>query len=137
MKKLFIDTNILLDLLAERKPFYNEAAALFSLADKDRILLSISSLSTVNIHHILRKLKSGQEANRIIRTVKVLVRECALDDKITNLALNSDFNDFEDAIQYFTALENQQDIIITRNQSDFKSSSLPVMSAGEFVKSSV
>jgi predicted nucleic acid-binding protein len=136
MKKLFIDTNILLDLLAERKPYYNEAAALFSMADKNRILLSISSLSIVNTHYILRKLRSGQEANRIIRTVKVLVNECALDDKITNLALNSDFNDFEDAIQYFTAIENRQDIIITRNRSDFKSSSLPVMSAGEFVRSS-
>ena len=67
MKKLFIDTNILLDLLAKRTPYYKEAAALFSLANKDRILLSISSLSIVNIHYILRKLKSGREAGRIIR----------------------------------------------------------------------
>ena len=59
----------------------------------------------------------------------------SLDDKITDLALNSDFNDFEDAIQYYTAIENNQEIIITRNQPDYKASRLPVMTASEFINS--
>ena len=58
-----------------------------------------------------------------------------LDSKISELALNSEFSDFEDAIQYFTAIENDQDIIITRNQQDFKESKIPIMTAGEFIKS--
>jgi hypothetical protein len=58
-----------------------------------------------------------------------------LNDKITDLALNSEFRDFEDAIQYYTAIENDQDLIITRNQQDFKESKIPVMSAGEFIRS--
>jgi hypothetical protein len=57
-----------------------------------------------------------------------------LDDKITDLALNSEFRDFEAGIQYYTAIENDQDIIITRNQQDFKESKIPVLTAGEFIK---
>ncbi len=60
------------------------------------------------------------EVRKILRKFKILVNILPLDDKITDLALNSEFRDFEDAIQYFTAIENDQDIIITRNQSDFK-----------------
>jgi hypothetical protein len=52
----------------------------------------------------------------------------------SDLALNSEFRDFEDAIQYYTAIENNQDLIITRNLSDFRESKLPVMTAGEFIK---
>ena len=65
----------------------------------------------------------------------MLVNVLPLDDKITDLALNSDFKNFEDAVQYFTAIENDQDLIITRNLQDFKESKIPVMTAGEFIKS--
>ena len=75
------------------------------------------------------------EVRNILRKFKVLVNVLPLDDKITDLALNSEFHDFEDAIQYYTAIENDQDIIINRNQQDFKESKIPVMSAGEFIKS--
>jgi len=70
-----------------------------------------------------------------LRKLKVLVNVLPLDDKITDLALNSDFRDFEDAIQYYTAIENDQDLIITRNQPDFKESKLPIMTAKEYIKS--
>ncbi len=61
-----------------------------------------------------------------------MIQEFTLDNKISDLALNSDF---DDAIQFFTAIENEQEMIITRNQADFKKSKIPVMSAGEFMKS--
>jgi len=135
MKNLFLDTNIILDLLAYRMPFYTEAAKLFSLADKKKIKLSVSSLCLADAHYILSKQNPEKEVRKILRKFKVLVTVLPLDDKITNLALNSEFHDFEDAIQYFTAIENNQDLIITRNQSDFKNSEIPVMTAGEFIKS--
>ena len=134
MKNLFLDTNIILDLLASRMPFYTEAAKLFSLADKKKIKLSISSLCIADSHYILSRQNPEIEVRSILRKFKVLVNVLPLDDKITDLALNSDFRDFEDAIQYYTAIENDQDLIITRNQQDFKESKLPVMSAGEFIK---
>ena len=134
MKNLLLDTNIILDLLANRMPFYTEAAKLFSLADKKKLKLSISSLCLADVHYILSRQNPGIEVRSILRKFKVLVNVLPLDDKIVDLALNSDFHDFEDAIQYYTAIENDQDIIITRNQPDFKESKLPVMTAGEFIK---
>jgi cell fate (sporulation/competence/biofilm development) regulator YmcA (YheA/YmcA/DUF963 family) len=62
-----------------------------------------------------------------------LVEVSALNDKIVELALVSDFKDFEDAIKYHTALENGVDIIITRNKKDFKNSKLPIMTAREYL----
>jgi predicted nucleic acid-binding protein len=135
MKSIFLDTNIVLDLLAQRMPFYTEAAKLFSLADKKKIVLSVSALCLADINYILSKQIPEMEVRKILRKFKVLVNVLPLDDKITDLALNSEFRDFEDAIQYFTAIENDQDLIITRNQSDFKESRIPVMTAGEFIKS--
>jgi predicted nucleic acid-binding protein len=135
MKNLYLDTNIILDLLAQRMPFYSDAAKLFSLADKKKIKLSISALCLADAHYILLKQNPDLEIRNILRKFKVLVNVLPLDNKITDLALNSEFKDFEDAIQYYTAIENDQDLIITRNQSDFKESKLPIMTAGEFIKS--
>jgi predicted nucleic acid-binding protein len=134
MKNIFLDTNIVLDLLAYRMPFYTEAAKLFSLADKKQLQLSISALCIADSNYILSKQHPEKEVRKVLRNFKVLVKVLPLDDKISELALNSDFKDFEDAIQYFTAIENGQDLIITRNQQDFKESKIPVMTAGEFIK---
>ncbi len=135
MKQILLDTNILLDLLARRMPFYNEAAELFSLADKKIIGLSLSSLSIANTHFVLRKFKSEYDTRKILRSFKVLVKILSLDDKIVSLALNSDFKDFEDAIQYFTAIENSQELIVSRNLSGFRNSKIPVMTARESIES--
>jgi len=135
MKSLFLDTNIVIDLLAHRMPFYTEAAKLFSLADKKKIKLSISALCLADVNYILSRQNPEAEVRKILRKFKVLVNVLPLDDKISDLALNSEFRDFEDAIQYFTAISYDQDLIITRNQSDFKESKIPVMTAGEFIKS--
>jgi predicted nucleic acid-binding protein len=135
MKRLFLDTNIILDLLAQRMPFYTEAAQLFSLADRNKLILSISSLSLADAYYILCRQNPATKVRKILRKFKVLVTILPLDDKITDLALNSEFRDFEDAIQYYTAIENEQDIIITRNHPDFKNSKIPVMTAGEYIAS--
>jgi predicted nucleic acid-binding protein len=136
MKKLFIDTNIVLDLLAKREPFYESSAKLFTLADRNAIQLSVSSLTFANTNYVLSKLKSANEAKEILRKFKLLVQIVSLSEKIVDLALNDTaFKDFEDGLQYYSAIESNQDIIITRNQKDFKSSLLSVMSAQEFLSS--
>jgi hypothetical protein len=73
------------------------------------------------------------EARKTLIKFKVLVSVAPMDDKVLELALVSDFKDFEDAIQYHSALENKVDIIITRNKKDFKNSKLPIMSAREYL----
>lgn len=134
MSRLLVDTNIVIDLLAKRERFYDEAADLFSRADKKELELAISSLTFANTNYILSKLKSAKEAREILRKFKVLVELLSLDDKITELALSDDnFPDFEDGLQYYSAIENQIDVIITRNKKDFKNSIIPVLTAKEFL----
>tara|TARA_B100000378_G_scaffold259215_1_gene239049 strand:+ start:699 stop:1112 length:414 start_codon:yes stop_codon:yes gene_type:complete len=134
MKKILIDTNIVIDLLSKRKDFYDDAANLFSQADKKELNLTISSLTFANTNYILTKLKSAKEAREILRKFKVLVELLSLDDKITELALSDEsFPDFEDGLQYYSAIENDVDIIITRNKKDFKNSKLPVLTAKEYL----
>lgn len=134
MTNLLIDTNIVIDLLAKRAEFYEEAAELFSRSDKNELILAISTLTLANTNYVLSKLTSPKQAREILRKFKVLVKVLSLDDKITELALSDDdFPDFEDGLQYYSAVENQIDVIITRNKKDFKHSKIPVLSAKEFL----
>ena len=134
MSRLLIDTNIVIDLLSKREKFYDEAAALFSRAEKKELVLTITSLTFANTNYILTKLKSAKEAREILRKFKVLVELLNLDDKIAELALSDEsFPDFEDGLQYYSAIENQIDVIITRNKKDFKNSKIPVLSTKEFL----
>ena len=135
MKKVLVDTNIVIDLLSKREYFYDEAAELFSLGDKKKVKLTISSLTFANTNYILSKLKSAKEAREILRKFKILVEVLSLDDKITELALSDEgFLDFEDGLQYYSALEHEVDAIITRNKKDFKNSILPVLTANEYLR---
>ncbi|MDP3441685.1 MAG: PIN domain-containing protein [Ignavibacteria bacterium] len=135
MKKVFIDTNIVIDLLSRREPFYEEAAHLFSLADKKIIDLSISTLTVANTSYTLLRQTNSTSAKEILRKLRLIIKILPLDDKIIGLALNDNsFDDFEDGLQYFTAIENSQDLIITRNLKDFKKSALPVMTARQFLE---
>jgi len=135
MRSLLIDTNIILDLLAKRDPFYDFAAEIFSLADTKKIRLYTSSVSIINTNYILSKILSEKDAREILRKFRILVKVLSCDEKIIDLGLNSSFKDYEDAVQYFTAIENQMDGILTRNVKDFKSSKIPVMTPEEFLKS--
>lgn len=134
MKKLFIDTNIIIDLLAQREPFYAESATLFTMADKKLLKLGVSSLTIANTHYILQQKMPANKAKRVLRKLKLIVDIYPLDDKIVSLALNDDlFTDFEDSLQYFTAMEYKQDVIITRNIKDYKKSQLPIHTAKEYL----
>ncbi len=134
MDRILVDTNIVLDLLSKREGFYKEAQELFTLADQSKVKLYISSLTLANTHYLLTRNHKLDEARKILIKFKVLVTVLSMDDKILELALISDFKDFEDAIQYHTALENELDLIITRNKKDFKTSALPVLTAKEYLK---
>jgi len=135
MKSLFLDTNIVIDLLARREPFYKSAAQLFSLADKMQLQLCVSALTFANTNYILLREKKPEEAKLILRKLKLIVKVISLDDKIIGLSLNdSDFKDYEDALQYYSALENGNDMIITRNLKDFQKSKIPALTAEQFLQ---
>jgi predicted nucleic acid-binding protein len=135
MKRLFVDTNIVIDLLSRREPFYEESATLFSLADKMQIELAVSSLTIANTSYTLLRQMDSAKAKSILRKLRLIVKVLPLDDKIIGLALNDDtFVDFEDGLQYFTAIENGQELIISRNLKDFKNAKLPAMTARQFIE---
>jgi len=135
MINLFIDTNIVIDLLAKREPFYRSSAQLFSMADKMKLQLCISALTFANTNYILSRVRKPDEVRLILRKLKLLVKVINLDDKIIGLSLNdSDFKDYEDALQYYSALENGNDLIITRNLKDFQKSKIPALTAEQFLQ---
>lgn len=132
MEKVFVDTNIILDLLEKRDNFFEDAQELFTLADKNKLKLYVSALTIANVHFLLyRHLK--MEARKVLAKFKVLVEVLPTNDKILDLALSSNQKDFEDAIQYYTAIEFDMDFIITRNKKDFKNLKLPVLTVKEFL----
>ena len=134
MDRILVDTNIVLDLLAERKEFIVEAQELFTLSDKKELKLYVSSLTFANTYYILSQTLKLSNARKILRKFKVLVEVLPMDDKIIDLSLESDFKDFEDAIQYHTAIENDIPIIITRNLKDFKTAKIPVLTAKDYIE---
>jgi len=131
--KVFLDTDIVLDLLLERQPFYASASKVFAMADKKLITLFVSSLTFANANYILCNQIGEKAAKSVLRDLKVIVKILSVDEKIVDLALNSEFRNFEDAIQHFTATENGIKALLSRNIRDYKRAQLRVITADEFI----
>lgn len=134
MRKIFLDTNIIIDFLGEREGFYEASAKILTLADKKKIKVYTSPSSISNVFYVLAKYENSKIALEKIRKFKLLCSMSVMDDEVIEKAIHSDFKDFEDAMQYFSALASNCDIIITRNEKDFKNALIPVMNAEEFLQ---
>jgi predicted nucleic acid-binding protein len=134
-KSVFLDTNVMLDLLGEREPFYNSIAQIATLADQKKLQIVVSPISFATVNYFLSKFEGISVAKDKLRKFKVLSKISIIDETIIEKGLNSNFDDFEDSLQYFCAVDSECEVIITRNEKDFKNSLLPVMSAEEFIKS--
>ena len=133
--RLFIDTNVMLDLLGERVPFYDSIAKVTTLVDRGQISMVVSALSYSTVSYFLTKYENLDKAKNKLRKFKIISEICSLDELIIEKGLNSNFSDFEDSLQYFSALKSECSILITRNGKDFKDSLIPIMTAEEFLKS--
>lgn len=133
MEGIFVDTNIVIDLLSKREEFYKEAQELFTLADNNQVKLYVSALTFANTHYILTRNLKSEDVRKVLIKFKTLVTVLPINEKIIELALVSDFTDFKDAIQYQTAIQNNLNIILTRNKKDFKNAKLPVLTAKEYM----
>ena len=134
MENVFIDTDVIVDFLTDRKPFSLESAKIFSLIDQKKIKGCVSSLSFSNLYYVLRKFGTHKKVISSLQDLSELVDILKVDSDIVKSALTSDFKDFEDSIQYFAAQEHKNvDCIITRNIKDYKDSSLPVMTPETFL----
>ena len=132
MKQIFLDTNVIIDFLADRKPFSVAAAQIFNFAILGKIRIYISAVSYNNIYYILRQSFSNTETIKLLDELCEMTEIADVTKAIIKKSLKSDLKDFEDAIQYNCALSlNKIDFIVTRDTKDFKKSALSVMNPKE------
>lgn len=137
MKSLFVDSDIIIDLLAQREPYYHDTARLFALAEENKIRIFTSAISFATVNYVLLTEKKPSEAKIILRKLKLIIKVASLTDEIVSLSVNdsSEFKDYKDALQYYSALRNDTEVFITRNVNDFKKAEIPVMTPEQFLTS--
>ncbi len=135
MSRIFLDTNVILDLLAQRVPFFDSIAKLATLADQKKLILVASPLSFTTVDYVLNKYESSESVLNKLRKFKIICEVCDVNEETVEKGLNSNFKDFEDSIQYYSAVQSNCSIIITRNSKDFKNSNIPIMTAEEYLSS--
>ena len=133
MNKYFVDTDVILDLLSQRVPHFHFSAVLFSLAEMGKFELYTSPTVMVNTFYILRKNLGNENAKNTLRKLRIILHVIDSSEKVLDLALNSNFNDFEDAIQYYTALDADIQTIITRNLMGYKTADILVQTPEMFI----
>lgn len=132
MKKYFIDTNILIDLIADRKPFSKYAVEIFSAAENKKIKLFTSSHSIATTYYLLKKHVDDKTLREILLGLFDFVSIIPVDLEVLTKGLRSKQKDFEDAIQMYCATKiEKMDCIVTRNLKDFKGSLIPVLAPDE------
>ena len=132
--KAFYDTNVLLDVLLQREPFYEDSARVWTLAELSRLEGYVSALSFPNIFYVLHKMRNRRDAARAVRTMLGIFSAVACNGDVIRQAIDSDLPDFEDAVQYFSALHAGADCILSRNAGDFpRRSAVPVLSPAELL----
>lgn len=135
MNKILIDTDVILDFFFDRKPFSDDATKILMLCEKKVISGFVTPVIISNVYYLLRKTAKHE---KVIENLKMLINmiDIAIINKETILeALNSDFKDFEDAIQNFSAQYDKEiKVIVTRNIKDFKGSSLSVMTPETYLR---
>lgn len=133
MNKVFVDTDVVLDLLAARIPHFHFSAVLFTFAEMKKLELYTTPLILANTFYILRKQLGNDSAKNALRKLRILLHVIDSTESVIDKALNSDFSDFEDAIQYYTALEYQIPVILTRNIRDYKKASVIVQTPESYL----
>lgn len=133
MNKYFVDTDVILDLLSQRQPHFHFAAVLFTLAEMGKFELYTTPTVMINTFYILRKQIGNDGAKSALRKLRLIIHVIDASEKIVDQALNSDFNDFEDAVQYYTVVNAEIPVILTRNLKDYKNAKVLVQTPEMFL----
>lgn len=133
MMNVFVDTNVLLDVLARREPFYESSAAVWTLAEQGVIRGFVSALSFSNVYYIVRRLKDRRTAERAMLLLRDTFASVACDEQILSQAIDARMKDFEDAIQYYSALRANVAFLVSRDPDHFPRSTLSVVTPVEFL----
>ncbi|MDJ0901856.1 MAG: PIN domain-containing protein [Xenococcus sp. MO_188.B8] len=132
--KVLLDTNVILDFALERQPWFVDSEEIIYLAEQKQITAYISASTISDIYYILRKIKGKELALDFLKNIISICQVANVDSRIISMALNMNFKDFEDAIQYSSAVINQLDIIVTRNIKDFLVSQPKILTPSQFLE---
>ena len=133
MKHYLVDTNVVIDMLLDREDA-DAACAVFDRVERREYCLHICALSFTTMYYSLRKILSREDRINALTQLKEAVEIAMVNENVIDMALNSGWKDFEDAVQNFSAVTDPDiTAIITRNTKDFKESSLEVIDSLEFL----
>ncbi|MGB0879054.1 MAG: PIN domain-containing protein [Polaribacter sp.] len=133
MKKIFLDSDVFLDLLLDRKPFMDDIAEIIEDSLSSGIKINVSPITITNINYIIGKLENQKRANTQRKKLLKIVQVENVGQPIIIKASDSKFKDFEDAVQNYCAEESGHQIIITRNTKDYKESVLSILTPKEYL----
>ncbi|MCZ4224124.1 type II toxin-antitoxin system VapC family toxin [Pedobacter rhodius] len=134
MKKVFVDTNIIVDLIADRRPFSKFAIEIFDKAERQEVQLFTSSHAIATAHYLLKKYLEDKLLRQVIYNLLEYIELIAVSQDIVKRGLKSKHKDFEDALQILCAYNIEKlDYIVTRNIKDFKESAIPVLPPDELL----
>jgi predicted nucleic acid-binding protein len=132
-EKLYFDNDVILDISVERAIDIKDSVKLINLVEDGTYKGHTSSVIFINTYYIQRKLEGHDIALNFLKKLRLIITVLNVDDMIIQKALESGWKDFEDAVQYFTAVHNKIDYIITRNTVDYKKSTIPVYTPAEYL----
>ncbi len=133
MKTVLCDINFILDIFLKREPFYFSAAKLFKRIEDKEVKGYLCALSFPTLFYLLSKALSKEKALKTLEKIRIVFSVAAVDQKIIDLSLTADFKDFEDAVQYYSAIHAKADCVITRNKSDYSDKKIPALTPDEFL----
>jgi len=134
MKRILLDSNILLDIALNREPFAKEAFDILTLIQKNKVKGFVSALTVSHLHYIIRKNISTEKAIEFVKDVLIVFEVAGVDKLILLDAIASDFEDFEDAIQAKSAQNISLDAIVTRDSKGFVKSEINILTPREFLQ---
>ena len=133
--KLFVDSDVVIDFFTDREPHVNPASELFELSEQGNVKLYLSAVSINNIYYIVRRFLGHKKTLEVVETLTEMTEIIGTTKKEIIQALKTNFTDYEDSVQYSSALTIKDlDAIITRNIKDLRSSSIAVMTPLNFLK---
>ncbi len=133
--RVLIDTNIVLDFLLQRSPFFQDAELLFQAIDAGQLIGYVTATTLTDIFYISRKhTRSVEQARQAVSETLIAMVICPIDRAVLESAFNSGLVDFEDAVQIFGAVAQGLDAILTRDNKGFLSSPVPVLSIQELLQ---
>ncbi len=138
MDSVLIDTDVILDFFFDRKPFSDDAALILSLCEKKKIKGFVTPVIYSNTYYLLRQTARHDKVIEKLKQLLSITDVLIMDREVVYHALNSEFSDFEDALQNFSASQNGEiDVIISRNIKDYKSSKIGVITPENYIKTKI